>query len=351
MPELLRNYTGIGGNLAPRSAARDAGDDYGKTADPSWREADWLAHLHQAQIHGRRVNYVDIGDGDMPPAVFIHGLGGCWQNWLENLPRLAQERRCIALDLPGFSGSEMPAEKISISGYAHAVCELGKKLGLEEPVDVIGNSMGGFIATEIGINHADFARRIVLCSAAGISITNLRRRPVLTSARVAAAVTNFVIARRESMVKRPGLRHLLLAYVFRHPTLIDADLSYHVMTGSGSPGFLDALDALTDYDFRDRLGEVKVPVLLVWGREDNLVPVQDADEFERLIPNARKVVLEDTGHVAMLERPSTFNDLVVDFLAEPDVNDGEAPEQSTAGRFSRRQSASSPGLVPSQPPA
>ncbi|HYZ30540.1 MAG TPA: alpha/beta hydrolase, partial [Thermoleophilaceae bacterium] len=154
-----------------------------------------------------------------------------------------------------------------------------------------------------------------------------RRRPLLTAARIAAAVTNFVIARREAMAKRPVLREIALAYVFRHPLLIDADLAYHTMSGTGSPGFLDALDALTDYDFRDRLVDVKVPVLLVWGHNDNLVPVQDADEFERLIPNARKVILEDTGHVPMLERPQTFNDVVVEFLAEPDVagdGDGQA---------------------------
>jgi pimeloyl-ACP methyl ester carboxylesterase len=321
MPEFLRPYTGIGGSVASRRAAKDAGEDYGRTAEPSWREIDWQSHLHQVEIGGSRINYVDIGQGDLPPVVFVHGLGGAWQNWLENLPRLSQERRCLALDLPGFSESEMPREKISISGYAKTVVEWARAAGIDEPADVIGNSMGGFIAAEIGINHADFVRRIVLSSAAGISITNLKRRPVLTVARMTAALTNFVLARRESMVKRPGLRHALLAYVFRHPSLIDPDLAYHVMSGQSSPGFIDALDALTDYDFRDRLVDVKVPVLLVWGREDNLVPVEDADEFERLIPNARKVVLDDTGHVAMIERPSTFNDLVVEFLGEADVDD------------------------------
>jgi pimeloyl-ACP methyl ester carboxylesterase len=317
VPEFLRPYTGIGGSLAPRRAAKRAGDDYGRTAEPSWREIDWQAHMHAVEVQGRRVNYVDIGEGDLPPVIFVHGLGGCWQNWLENIPRLAQERRCLALDLPGFAGSEMPREKITISGYGDTVVAFGRALRIDEPVDLIGNSMGGFIAAEIGINHADFTRRIVLCSAAGISITNLKRRPVLTSARVTAAVTNAVVAQREAMVKRPGLRHLILAYVFRHPSRVDADLAYQFTSGTGSPGFLPGLDALTDYDFRDRLENVKVPVLLVWGREDNLVPVEDADEFERRIPNARKVILEDTGHVPMLERPQTFNDLVVEFLAQP----------------------------------
>jgi pimeloyl-ACP methyl ester carboxylesterase len=341
VPEFLRPYTGIGGSIAPRRAAKEAGDDYGATAEPSWREVDWQAHLKQVEIRGRRINYVDIGAGDLPPAVFIHGLGGCWQNWLENLPRVAQERRCIALDLPGFGESEMPRDDISISGYGELVVECARTFGLDEPVDVIGNSMGGFIAAEIGVSHADFARRIVLCSAAGISITNLRRRPLLTAARITAAVTNVVLARAEAMAKRPGLRHIALAYVFRHPSRIAPDLAYQVMTGTGKPGFLTALDALTDYDFRDRLDDVKVPVLLVWGREDNLVPVQDADEFERLIPDARKVILDDTGHVPMLERPETFNELVVDFLAEPDVSPREEPSRSRSRLLGRRRSSHS----------
>jgi pimeloyl-ACP methyl ester carboxylesterase len=314
VPDPFRNYTGLGGRPAPRRAAKRAGDDYGRTAQPSWREVDWRAHLREARIDGRRVNYVDIGEGDLPPAVFIHGLGGCWQNWLENLPRVAQERRCIALDLPGFSESEMPSHKLTISGYADTVVELCRQAGIDEPAALIGNSMGGFIAAEIGIRHPDFSERFVLVSAAGISITNLKRRPVLTTARLAAAVTEFVIARRGTLLTRPGLRHVMLGYVFRHPSRLAPDLAYEFI--SGSPGFLPALDALTDYDFRDRLGEVKSPTLLVWGREDNLVPVRDADEFERLIPNARKIIFEDTGHCAMIERPETFNDVLVDFLHE-----------------------------------
>jgi pimeloyl-ACP methyl ester carboxylesterase len=339
VPEFLRPYTGIGGSVAPRRAAKNAGDDYGQTAQPSWRDIDWQAQLREAEVNGRRINYVDIGDGQLPAAILIHGLGGNWQNWLENIPRLAQDRRVVALDLPGFGESEMPREKVSISGYGEIVVEFAQAIGIDEPADVIGNSMGGFIAAEIGVSHPDFARRIVLCSAAGISITNLKRRPVLTAARMTAALTNVILARPDAMAKRPGLRHAALAYVFRHPSRIAPDLAYQVMSGTGKPGFIDGLDALTDYDFRDRLDDVKVPVLLVWGEDDNLVPVEDADEFERLIPDARKVTFEDTGHVPMLERPQTFNDLVVEFLAEPDVSRREEPSPSRSRRLGRRRSS------------
>ena len=120
------------------------------------------------------------------------------------------------------------------------------------------------------------------------------------------------------------------------------------MYGAGSPGFMPALESLLGYDFRDRLGDVNCPTLVVWGSDDNIVPVEDADEFERLIPNARKVILDDTGHVPMLERPETFNDLVVDFLAESDRAVADE-EEETGGRFSQRQSPTSPDVVPSQP--
>src|SRR3954454_885942 len=74
-------------------AARRVRDGYGESAEPNWRTIDWQAHLHQVEIDGAPVNYVDLGPGDHPPVVFVHGLGGQWQNWLENIPRAAQERR------------------------------------------------------------------------------------------------------------------------------------------------------------------------------------------------------------------------------------------------------------------
>jgi pimeloyl-ACP methyl ester carboxylesterase len=77
-----------------------------------------------------------------------------------------------------------------------------------------------------------------------------------------------------------------------------------------------ALESVIFYDVRERLPEIACPTLVVWGARDLLISVRDAAEFERLIPNARKVVYEDTGHMAMLERPAAFNALLGEFLAE-----------------------------------
>jgi pimeloyl-ACP methyl ester carboxylesterase len=300
-----------------RRAARHADEEYGATAQPDWRDIDWREHLHELEVGGRRVNYVDIGSNDSDPAVvFVHGLGGAWQNWLENLPRTAQERRTLALDLPGFGWSDMPREEISVRGYGRWVDELCERLGLGEVV-LVANSLGGFVAAEVAIQFAQRVERLVLVSAAGISITNLRRRPVQTWGRVTAALGSYGAANSRAAVVRPAIRHFAFGFVMRHPTRLRADLCWEQAHAAGTPGFMDALEALMDYDFRDRLGDISCPTLIVWGNEDLLVPVKDADEFERRIPNARKILMEDTGHVPMLERPVTFNNCLMEFLAEP----------------------------------
>jgi len=312
-------------------AAAQAGDDYGVTAAPSWREVNWREHLRSMDIDGSAVNYVDMvpssGSGSAPPPVLlIHGLGGCWQNWLENIPRVAQERRVLAPDLPGFGSSEMPLDRISIPGYGRFVEKFCERLGLEQVV-VVGNSMGGFVGAELAIQRPARVERLVLVSAAGLSITNIRRRPIQTWGRAAAAFGAYGAAHLRPMIVRPRLRHAALGYVVRHPTRLRADLAWEIMSGAGRPGFVDALNALLDYDFRDRLGDIRAPTFIVWGQEDMLVPVEDASEFERLIPNSRKVIFEDTGHVPMLERPQTFNALLMEFLAgEWPVSQSEAAE-------------------------
>ena len=103
--------------------------------------------------------------------------------------------------------------------------------------------------------------------------------------------------------------------VARHPDRLEPELCYEVASGGGKPGFLDALQAILDYDFEDRLADISCPTLIIWGRNDEIVPVEDAYEYERLIPGARKVIFEDTGHVPMLERPDRFNELVEEFVS------------------------------------
>jgi pimeloyl-ACP methyl ester carboxylesterase len=300
---------------SPRRA-REAGDGYGATASPDWRGVDWGAHLHRIELDGTPVNYVDIGEGELEPIVFVHGLGGQWQNFLENIPRAAQERRVIALDLPGFGRTPMPSERITIPGYGRCVDSLCEKLSLGR-VDMVGNSMGGYVAAEVAIQFPERIDQLILVSAAGISSANIARAPILTAGRIATAAVSYTAARLRPIAARPKSRHLALALVARYPSLLRADLAYEgFFKGTGKPGFDDALRASLEYDFRDRLPEIRQPTLIVWGEKDSIIPVRDATEFERLIPDSRKVVMKNTGHIAMAERPQAFNDLMMEFLAE-----------------------------------
>ena len=297
-------------------AAQNAGDDYGITAEPDWREVNWREHLHWMDLDGGQVNYVDMGSGDAPPLLFVHGLGGCWQNWLENIPRLAASgRRVVALDLPGFGYSEPPADKITISGYGRCVNALCDELDLGE-VAVVGNSMGGFTAAETAIQFPKRVARLVLNSAAGMTTTDLAHGPLLAGARAVAALGTRTAAMSEKLVVRKRLRRPVYMTFIRYPDRIPTDLLFEITRGAGRPAFTDALRAIFEYDFRDRLPEIRCPTLIVWGDQDMLVPRKDADRFERLIPNSRKEILRDTGHSAMIERPRTFNDLMLEFLGE-----------------------------------
>jgi pimeloyl-ACP methyl ester carboxylesterase len=275
---------------------------------------DWRDHARWVRVDGRWANVVELGAG--PPILFVHGLSGCWQNWLAQLPEFAARHRVIAVDLPGFGASEMPAREISIAGYAAFLDRLCTLLGVDEPLTVVGNSMGGFVAAELAIAVPERVERLVLVSAAGISSDRIRREPVLTVARGIGLLTGWAASRHEALARRPGLREVALRFVVRHPRRLSAPLAFELMQGSGKAGFLPALSALIGYPLRDRLEQVVCPTLVVWGEDDRVIPVKDAARFERLIPDARAVVLPDTGHVAMLERPVLFNGLLEGFIGE-----------------------------------
>ena len=291
-------------------------DDYGSQGRSAWLDIDWRRHLNSTTVHGARVNYVEMGEG--PPVVFIHGLAGCWQNWLENIPRFAERHRVVAVDLSGFGHSELPREEISIPGYGRFIDAFLDVVGVERAA-LVGNSMGGFIAAETAISHPSRVEKLVLVSAAGGPALRERndasQARLMRSARLFAPIAAAAIARREHIIRRPRLRRALLWKIARYPERIEPELCYEVASGAGKPGFLDALNAILAYDFEERIPDISCPTLIIWGRNDEIVPVEDALEYERLIPDARRAIFEDTGHVPMLERPGRFNELVEEFLA------------------------------------
>jgi pimeloyl-ACP methyl ester carboxylesterase len=179
--------------------------------------------------------------------------------------------------------------------------------------------MGGFVGAELAIAFPHRVRRLVLISAAGLSVEHIKRQPILAAGRLLAVSATVTGVRSLPAVRRPRLRRAALQIVVRYPERLSVPLASELVTGAGTDGFVGGLDAVFGYRFRDRLPEIDVPSLIVWGRNDILIPVEDAAEYERLIgANAHAVIFEDTGHLSMLERPSRFNQLLADFIAGED---------------------------------
>ena len=307
-------------------------DAYGPVGRSEWMDFDWQPHMRWVRVADRWMNLVDIGEG--PVVLMVHGLSGCWQNWLENILFFARDHRVVAIDLPGFGESPMPVKKISISNYADTVDALLDELGIDQPIRLIGNSMGGFIGAELAIRYPARVERLVLVAAAGLSVENVRsnRKDGLRHRVENVAFFNigWLASRSPTVARRPRLRSALLLLVAAHPDRLPPELTYEQVKGSGKAGFNDALDALCSYPIRERLPEIECPVLIVWGDKDRLVPLKDASVFEELIDGSRKVIYKDTGHLTMLERPARFNHDVHEFLQQ---EPGEAKPEADARTF------------------
>ncbi len=308
----------------------DGPDPYGDP-DPEWLRIDWREHLRTIELDtaaypeaagGRTpINYVEMGPTEASgsearmPILFVHGLGGCWQNWLENIPHFARRRRVVALDLPGFGRSPLPTWSVTIESHGRVVLDFARRLGLEGGA-IIGNSMGGFVAAEAVIQSAEAFARLALVSAAGISHAQMRTGPALTAARMSAIVSLAFLRIEDQVLRRPRLRFHLFGLVFHNPLKLRAELLYECAEGAGTAGVLPAVRGMIGYDFLDRLGTVETPTLIVWGRNDRIVPPADSAGYGERLRNSRTVIYDRCGHCAMAERPVRFNRELEAFLAD-----------------------------------
>jgi pimeloyl-ACP methyl ester carboxylesterase len=321
------------------------GGHYGPVGRSEWMDIDWREHQRWVEVAGRPVNVIDMGSGERT-IVFVHGLSGAWVNWLENIPFFARDHRVIAMDLPGFGHSPMPAEPISMKGYGAIVDELLDRLGVDRAA-FVGNSMGGFISAEVAISFETRVEQLVLVSAAGLSTENLRNDRVMAALARADELLIFwgslVGSRADWLTRRPRGRLALTGAVFAHPELLPAPLLAEQVRASGKRGFVPALDALTSYPIRDRLAKIRAPTLIVWGDRDRLVPPRDAADFQSLIDGSRVIMYRDTGHCAMLERPDAFNDAVAAFLEEEPRTTTQAGSSRTGSTPAGSRTGSSNG--------
>jgi pimeloyl-ACP methyl ester carboxylesterase len=209
-----------------------------------------------------------------------------------------------------------------VSGYARTIDKLLEALEISAAA-LVGHSMGGFSSVELAINFPERVERLVLISPSGLSTYANPRDLLLHSqmrrfGRIVNAYHARVALHAELLARRPRLRLLepTTSLVTRHPDRLPAPFVAEFVRGLGAPGYIDGMEANLTYDYRHRLGGIACPTLIVWGDRDRIVTAADADIYERLIPNARKVIFKDTGHMAMIERPLAFNALLEEFLGE-----------------------------------
>jgi pimeloyl-ACP methyl ester carboxylesterase len=283
-----------------------------------WRAIDWPRQARTVQLGADRISYVELGQG--APVLLVHGLGGNWTAWLETIPSLVAGHRVIAVDLPGFGSSPPSGDGISIPGYSRTLLRFCEQLELD-PAVVIGNSLGGWVSADLALRAPERVRALVLVDAAGIVPTRLERWKALSMMDGAAAMAPLAPRFRAAVASRRRLRGMALRYTVATPADLAADLVYMALPTAPDPGFRPALEASKrswSDGWCDTLTEIECPTLIVWGARDSLLPLRHGREWARRIRSSRLEVIEDAGHVPMLERPAVFNSLILEFLATSD---------------------------------
>ena len=294
-------------------------DDYG-VSDGRWLKIDWSERIRQVTVHSALgetpISYVDQGEG--PPILLVHGLGGSWRNWLENIPFLSDSHRVVALDLPGFGLSPMAHEPISMPAYGDLVLRFADAVGLGPETFLIGHSMGGFISTEAVTCDPDRFARLSLVSTAGISFATISGPRKSVTNVILKAMLPVLANRAERNMSRKRLRTASFAGVIAHPSMISPKILWELGTYGAlhAPALLPAAWALGGYDNRPSLSHIEIPTQIVWGQQDRLVPVAAAYSYSRRIEHAELSLVDDCGHMVQLERPARFNGEISRFASE-----------------------------------
>lgn len=292
-------------------------DDYG-VSDGEWLRIDWQEHLHAVQIESELgvadVSYVEMGEG--PAVLFVHGLGGSWRNWLENIPSFAKNHRVVALDLPGFGASPMPTEPLTMKAYGDFIVRFADRIGLDAETALVGHSMGGFISTEAVIEAPERFSSLTLVAAAGITFATIpQTRKQLTKTALQLFLP-LAQNRLERNMGRKRLRSASFKGIIAHPNMVSREILWELGTyGIKSPGLMQAAYALAGYDTRHRLSDITLPTLVIWGNQDLLVPVGAAYSYEKRITTSELSLIDDSGHMVQMERPARFNAVLEDFIS------------------------------------
>ncbi|MTE20884.1 alpha/beta fold hydrolase [Streptomyces sp. TRM43335] len=271
----------------------------------------------------------------LPPALYVHGLGGSSQNWSPLMRELADTVDGEALDLPGFGHSPPPDDgDYSVSGHARAVIRHLDASG-RGPVHLFGNSLGGAIATRVAAVRPDLVRTLTLVSPA---LPELRpQRTAVPTALLAAPGAVALYNRMTGHWTAERRTREVLALCYGDPTSVSAQdfraaveeyerrltLPYFWDSLARSArGLVNAYTLGGRHGLWSQAGRVSAPTLLVYGGRDRLVSFRMARRAARTFRDSRLLALPDAGHVAMMEYPEAVAGAFRDLLGDIDTGRG-----------------------------
>ncbi|WP_433592627.1 4,5:9,10-diseco-3-hydroxy-5,9,17-trioxoandrosta-1(10),2-diene-4-oate hydrolase [Nocardia sp. CA-145437] len=264
-----------------------------------------------------KLHYHEAGVGNGPTIVLLHGGGpgaSSWSNFAKNIPVLAKDFHVLAVDQPGFGQSDKPTEHPQYFVHSSSALEdLLDTLGITDRVHLLGNSLGGGAATRFALDYPDRAGKLVLMGPGGLS-TNLFA-PDPTEGVKLLSKFNFEPTKE-------NLEAFLRIMVFDQK-LITPELVEERFASASQPESLAATRAMgksfAGADFakgmiwRDAF-KLRQPVLMIWGREDRVNPIDGALVALKMVPRVQLHVFGGCGHWAQLEKFDEFNRLATDFL-------------------------------------
>jgi pimeloyl-ACP methyl ester carboxylesterase len=261
------------------------------------------------------IHHVDVGPRDADVVVLLHGLTATHRYWKQNIDALAERRRVIALDLPGFGSSHKPDVDYSIDFFVRELMRFLDEKSIAR-ASLVGNSMGGHIAMAAALGHRQRIDKLVLVDPAGVTAFPLWLLRVASWMAVSAAGVIPVQPR----VPRPFVRALFTAVFPARPDLTARYVAAYVRA-IASPEYplhlraaLRAARGVTTSPMHERLHALMHPTLIMWGAKDRLLPVRAARTLQRLIRGSRLVIYRESGHCPMVDQPARWNRDVIAFL-------------------------------------
>ncbi|MEZ5931027.1 MAG: alpha/beta fold hydrolase [Alphaproteobacteria bacterium] len=273
------------------------------------------ARLHFIEAGGIRTRVLEAGDSTASEAVvFLHGTGGHLEAFMRNILPHAETYRTVAFDMIGHGFSDKPDHDYEIRHYVDHVLAVADALGIER-LHLHGESLGGWIAAQVAIDHPERMASLTLNTAGGLNTDAkvMKRVYDVTMKAVAEASPETVRARLE--------------WLMNDPARVTDDLVALRLAIYTQPGFLRAMEhilCLQDMDIRMRnvltdesLTAITAPTLVVWTDHDPTAPLATGQRFVDAIPIARMEVMTDCAHWPQWEKPDPFNAMHLAFLADP----------------------------------